>query len=256
MIRSSVTDEIWSPVHLRGREAAWVLSAHLYALLVPLAFSLAIYHYWAYLTQATAKPFLLFVAAVLFAAGAAFEVAQNTMDNWYLTSESPSAKGRSLCDLLFYWCITAGQAVGAVAIAGERFWVVAIAAAAFVALPLIYLSGGPYFAALGAANLLAIACAFHAFGSPYVFMQLLMVAATVYFFEALLRTGAQALHGFTTVAASSGVWFLIIAIAQGASGDTAGWLALALTVAGAVAIAVALWPTIRKLPPSQRCASS
>jgi hypothetical protein len=255
MINASVTEEIWSPVHLRGREAAWVLSAHFYALLVPLAFSLAVYHYWPYLTETTQKPFLFFIAAVLFAAGAAFEVAQNTMDNWYLTRETPSAQGRSLCDLLFYWCITAGQAVGAVAIAGDQFWVVAIAAATIVALPIIYLAGGPYFAALGAANLLAIACAFDAFGSPYVFMQLLMVGATVYFFEALLRTGAQVLHGFTTVAASSGVWFLIIAIAQGASGRTSGWVPLALAVAGSVAIAVALWPALRRLPPSRRYVS-
>jgi hypothetical protein len=87
-----------------------------------------------------------------------------------------------------------------------------------------------------------------------VFLQLLMVGATVYFFEALLRTGAQVLHGFTTVAASSGVWFLILAIAQGANGKTTGWLALVLAAAVSVAVAAALWPSLRRLPASRRYA--
>jgi hypothetical protein len=244
--------DIWSPVHIKGREAAWVLAAHSYALLVPLAFSLAIYHYWDYLTATTYNPFLFFFAAVLFASGAAFEVAQNTMDNWYLTKETASAHGRSLCDFLFYWCITAGQAVGALAIAGDNVWVRVIAMATIVAVPPLYFGGGPYFAALGAANLLAIGLAFSTFDDPVIFLQLLVVGATIYFFEGLLRTGAQVLHGFTTLSASSGVWFLIWAIADGSTGQRSSWLVTAGIVALTVVAGIGLWPYLRRLPTSAR----
>lgn len=256
MSTTNPAEEILAPVHLRGREAAWVLSAHAYALLVPLAFALAIYYYWDYLSATTYNPFFFFFAALFFAAGAAFEVAQNTMDNWYLTRETASAQGRGLIDLMFYWCITAGQALGAFAIAGDRWWVVLIGVGAMVALPFLYFRDGPYFAPLGMANLLAIGLAFEAFGDPAVFLQLLMVGATMYFFEALLRTGAQSMHGFTTLTASSGVWFLIWAIAGGASGEPLAWLSVVVIAAVSVGAAFATWPFLQRLPATRRVTES
>jgi hypothetical protein len=244
--------QILSAVQLDRRTAAWVLSAHLYALLVPLVFSLAIWRYWDYLVDTTYQPFLFFVAAVLFSAGAAFEVAQNTMDNWYLTEETASANGVGFCDFLFYLCITAGQAVSAIAIGGDKWWVVAIAVGAVFALPPIYFVNGPYFAPLGVTNIVAIGLAFAAFGDPVVWLQLLITGATIYFFEALLRSGAQTLHGFTTLSASSGVWFLVWAIANGASGNSVSWVTIVSVSLVAVAAGAALWPRLRRLPPSRR----
>jgi hypothetical protein len=244
--------QILAAVQLRGREAAWVLGAHAYALLVPIVFSLAIWHYWDYLQTTTYQPFLFFVAAGLFSAGAAFEVAQNTMDNWYLTEESASANGVGFCDFLFYLCITAGQAVAAVAIGGDRWWVVALAGAAVIALPPIYFVNGPYFAPLGATSILAIGLAFAAFEDPVIWLQLLVTGATIYFFELLLRSGAQTLHGFTTLSASSGVWFLVWAVANGAAGQSVSWVTIVSVSALAVVAGALLWPRLRRLPASRR----
>lgn len=246
------TDQLWADIDLRGGEAVWVLLAHLYALLVPVALCVAVYEHWGYLSGATDRPSLFFVAACLLTAGSAFEVAQNTMDRWYLTENTASANGIGLCDLLFYVSITAGQAVIALAIGGDSAWVVVVAVASVIAVPPLYLMGGRHFAALGVASLLAMVLAFRAFGDPIVFVQLLLVAATAYFFSALLTTGSQALHGFTTLAASSGTWFLIWAIADGADDRSSGWLLTASLVAVAVGVGLLLRPWITRLPVSPR----
>ena len=246
------TARILASVHIRGGEAVWVLSAHVYALLVPLAFAVAVMVNIDYLETVTWNPQLFFIAACLLSAGGAFEAAQNTMDNWYLTEDSASANGVGLLDLMFYLLVTAGQAVSAIAIAGDRWWVWAVAVAAVVALPPVYLVGGPYFAPMSVSSLLAIWLAFEAFGDPVVFLQLLMVAATMLFFGALLRTQNQVMHGFTTIAASSGSWFLVWAIVAGARGEQTTWLTVALIAVVAAAVGAALRPKLFSLPPSKR----
>jgi hypothetical protein len=246
------TTQILSALQIRGGEAAWVLSAHVYALLVPLVFCVAVIAHWDYLVTTTYQPSLFFVAACLLSAGGAFEAAQNTMDSWYLTADSPSANGLGLCDFMFYLLVTAGQAVSAVAIAGDRWWVVAVAVAAVLSVPPVYFRNGPYVAPLSVSSLLAIGLAFEAFGDPAVFLQLLGVAATMFFFSALLRTQAQSLHGFTTVAASSGAWFLIWAIAAGSRGASTSWLLVAAITAAALTAGLLLRPVLYRLPPSPR----
>ena len=248
-------DQILSTVQIRGAEAIWVFLAHCYALLVPLAICAAVYQHWQYLLATTFNPFLFFVAACLLSAGGAFEAAQNTMDNWYLTEDSASANGVGLCDFLFYWLVTAGQAVIAIAIGGDNGWVVAIGVASVLALPPLYFTKGPYFAPLAVSNLLVIGLAFRTFGDPVVFLQLLVVAATMYFFAALLKTRDQVLHGFTTVVASSGVWFLILTMSDGAAGLSSSWLLLAAIVVVTVLAGFALWPYLSRLPASRRIVS-
>lgn len=255
MTTTTPSAQILSTLQIRGGEAVWVLSAHVYALLVPLAFCLAVIATWDYLVATTYNPFLFFVAACLLSAGGAFEAAQNTLDNWYLTADSPSANGVGLCDFLFYLLVTAGQAVSAVAIAGDRWWVVAVAVLSVLAVPPIYFRNGPYFAPLSVSSLLAIGLAFEAFGDPAVFLQLLGVAATMFFFGGLLRTQAQVLHGFTTVAASSGAWFLVWAIVSGANGTTTSWLTVAAITAVVLLLGVLLRPALYRLPASPRAAT-
>lgn len=252
MTSTSARAQIWSTVQIRGPEMVWVLLAHLYALLVPLAIVIGVALNWDYVERTTDAPFLFFAAACLLAAGGAFEAAQNTVDNWYLTKESASAEGQSLLDFMFYWLVTTGQAVSAVAIAGRNPWVVVIAVAAVLSLPVLYLSGGPYMISLVVSSLLAILLAFRAFGDPVVFLQLLAVAATMYFFGILLRTQAQVMHGFTTLAASSGAWFLLLAISDGAAGVSASWTVLLAIVAVSALVGAALWPVLVKLPASRR----
>jgi hypothetical protein len=249
---TSPSTQITSALHIRGAEAAWVLVAHVYALLVPLVLWAAVVHNWDYLVATTSNPFLFFAAASLMSAGGAFEAAQNTMDNWYLTEDTASANGVGLCDFMFYLLVTAGQAVSAVALARDRWWVVTIAIACVVALPPLYFTNNAYFAPLTVSSLLAIGLAFEAFGDPVVFLQLLVVAATMFFFGALLRTQAQMLHGFTTLAASSGAWFLIWAIANGSGGQSTSWWLLAVIAGASVALGLAIRPFLYRLPPSRR----
>ena len=247
-------EQILTVVQIRGAEAVWVLAAPAYAVFVPVALCIGINYYWDYLGTVTQHPWLFYVAASLLASGSAFEVAQNSIDNWYLTGETASANGVGFCDFLFYWLIVGGQVVSAVAIAGDTWWVLAIGGAAVLALPFLYFINGPYFAPLMVSSLLSIGLAFRAFGDPLIFLQLLLAGATVYFFEALLRTGAQSLHGVTTMCASSGVWLFLIAVGNGAAGTPTSWVTLGIITALAAVAGVLLWPVLTRLPASERAA--
>jgi hypothetical protein len=247
-----VPKQILCDVEIRWPEALWVLGAHAYALLVPLAMLVAVNVYWDYLYATTYNPFLFYIAGALLCLGSAFEVAQNAIDRWYLTADSPSANGMGFSDFLFYWFVTAGQAVCAIAIGGDAPWVVLIALGAVLIYPVCYLSQVAHFAPLGIANFLAVYLAYQAFGDPIIFLQLLLAAVTLYFFEALLRTGAQVMHGFTTLTASSGVWFFVCALSNGAAGMTNSWIFSASIALVTVVAGIALWPALVRLPASPR----
>jgi len=243
---------ILSAVELRLPEAIWVLTAHAYATLVPLALCVAVNYHWDYLVLNTYKPFLFYVAAGLLCAGSAFEVAQNAFDRWYLTDETASANGTSFCDFLFYWLITAGQAVSAIAIAGDVWWVVAISIATVLVFPFCYLRQVAHFAPLSIANFLVVGLAFHAFGDPIVLLQIPLAGVTIYFFTALLKTGAQMIHGLTTVTASSGIWFFIWALGNGAAGTPVSWALIVSIVVAATVTGIVIWPDLTELPASPR----
>ena len=245
-------DYILASVEIRGVEAVWVLGAHLYALCVPLVLCLVTSHHWDYLVATIDDPFLFYIAAVILAAGSAFEIAQNSIDKWYLTAETASANGVGFCDLLFYWFVTAGQGVMAIAIAGNTWWVAAIAIAAVVVFPVCYLTQTAHFAPLSIAGLLMVVTGYQAFGDPIIFLAIFMAGATQYFFGALLETGAQALHGCTTAVASSGLWFFVWAVHNGDAGTPGSWWFVGgLLVVTAIVLAAAR-PFIRKLPTSTR----
>lgn len=228
--------------------AAWVLMAHAYALLTPLVLVFAVEGHREYLATVTAYPVLFFVAAAVLCAGSAFEIAQNAIDRWYIRPGTGSAGEPAFCDFLFSACITAGQALVAIAIAGDRPWVLAVALLALMAQPACYLGRFAVFAPLAVTGLLATVVAYRAFGDPLVFLQLLLVAVTLYFFTALLRTRAQALHGFTTAAAASGMWLLAAAIGHGARGETTAVEALGAVVLVAGALAALAWRPLLALP--------
>jgi len=237
---------------IQGPVAAWVLTAHAYALLVPLVLVAVVLWHRAYIESVTAYPTLFLIAAALLCAGSAFEIAQNAIDRWYITPDTGSAGQPAVCDFLFSFCITAGQALVALAIAGDSPWVLAVALLAVAAQPACYARQVAVFAPLAATGLLATLLAYEAFGDPIVFLQLVLVGVTLYFFTALLRTAAQVLHGCTTAAAASGIWFLAAAISGAARGErTGGGLLIAVVVVSGTLAALA-WRPLLALPPTER----
>ena len=245
-------DRVVAQVEIRWPEAAWVLGAHLYAVLVPLILVLVVDHHWGYLLEHTFKPSLLYVVVGLFCAGSAFEVAQNAMDRWYLTRECASALGSGFVDMLAFWFMTAGQGVMAIAIGGDQWWVIAIAVIAVLAFPVFYLAGKAVFLPMAVVGILTAILAYLSFGDPVIFLQLLLAQVTLFFFNALLETGAQILHGFTTAAAASGVWFLIWAIHNGEAGTPMSWVVVIGVVIVAAILRFTLQPVLARLPMSPR----
>jgi len=229
-------DRVMAQVEIRWPEASWVLGAHLYAVLVPLVLVLAVDHHWDYLLENTFRPALFYVVVGLFCAGSAFEVAQNAMDRW----------------MLAFWFMTVGQAVMAVAIGGDQWWVNVIAVIAVLAFPVFYLAEKFVFLPMAVVGTLTAVLAYLAFGDPVIFLQLLLAQVTMFFFHALLETGAQALHGFTTASAASGVWFLVWAIHNGAAGTPMGWVFVIGVVVAAAMLRFALQPLLSRLPMSPR----
>ncbi len=243
---------IFHAIEISWPVASWVLAAHLYALLLPLALCAAVQYYWSFLGETTAYPFLFFAAALLMCIASAFEVAQNTIDRWYLTPETASANGIGFCDFLFYWFITAGQAVMAVAIGGDSTYILAIAVLVVCVLPFAYIFQVAHFAPMSIAGILVVITAFRAFGDPVIFLQFLLVGLTMYFFSALLRTANQLLHGFTTACASSGLWFLIWAIHNSANEAAHSWTFVLGVCLAALIVAGLAWKPINNLPASRR----
>lgn len=244
--------QILSAVEIRWPVATWVLGAHVYAVLVPLALCGAVHSHWDYLLRATYNPFLFYIAAAFFCAASAFEVAQNAFDKWYLTENVGSTTDAGFCDFLFFLMATAGQSACVLALGGGEWWAYLITTTAMIMVPVLYFTQVMHFAPLSAVNLLAIYLGYTAFGDPVIFLQLLLVAVTLYFFSLLLRTGAQVIHGFTTIAASSGTWFFIWALHNGASETQNSW-AFALAIVTAALIAgTMLWPMLVRLPASLR----
>ena len=247
---------VLSEIQIRGPEAVWVLLAHLYALLVPIVLVLVTHHHWDYLAATTHDPFLFYIAAVLMTIGSTFEVAQNAIDKWYLTPETGSANGVGFCDMLAFWFFLAGQALIALGLAGDAWWVIAIATLAVVSFPASYLMQVQPFAASGVVGILVAVLGYRAFGDPVIFLPIFLGFVTVVFFNALLETGAQVLHGLTTVAASSGIWFFRWAVENGDAGaPNSWWFAGAILVVGA-GLVVAIRPRMLKLPPSERVVSA
>lgn len=239
---------IAADVRLPWPTAVWVLAAHLYALLVPLILMPMVAEYREFIAMRTVFPVLLPAAAGVMMAGSAFEIAQNALDRWYLTRETASAEGTGFCDLMFYWCIVWSQALVAVACAGVTPWVAVPAVVSVVALPLLYGRGQAQFVPLAVIGLTAVVSAYRSFPDPVVVVQLVLSPLTMFFFASLLQTGNQALHGFTTLFASSGVLFLAAGIHGAATGNPLSWVAVGLI---ALLTGSAIWvlrPLLARLP--------
>ena len=219
----STLSNIRGEIHLPTGMAAWVICAHILTLLSPLLLVLAVVHHWEFVQSKTFAPSLFYIAVGLMMASSAFEIAQNTIDKWYLTQECASANGTSLCDFLFYAFLVAAMGLIAIACFGQFWWIWAIGLGALVAFCWLYLTDKTPFPALGVAGLLSTASLYFAFGDPLVFLQIVASQLTLLFFAALLATGAQWLHGFTTGANAVGIVFVAWAVHNSAMGTPKSW---------------------------------
>ena len=231
----SVYENIRNEVQLPGPVAIWVLSAHLYGLLIPLVLLWAFIGNQDYIAQRADYPALFVFAAAIMMAASAFEIAQNTFDRWYLTPDTGSANGTGFCDMIFYCLIVMSQAIVLLACVGSHVWIAAGSIALAVVFPWFYLSQRFIYLPLALLGTGSVIAGWFTFEDPVIFLQLLMTPLTNAFFSVLLRTGAQALHGFTTVAAASNVVFIAWAMISSADGEPTPWW-----VAGAIALGLLL----------------
>lgn len=248
----SGVQRVLADMDIRGRLAVWVLAAHFYALLVPMVLIWAAWRHADYLATVCDYPGLLYFGAAWFSTGSAFEVAQNTMDRWYLTPEVPSANGVGMCDFLSYWFVGFGQALIAIAIAGDNWWVWLAALVLLAAFPFTYFKQVAVHAPIGLMGLIVAVLAWLTFGDPVVFLMFAQIGLTLFFFAALLNTGAQLLHGLTTIVASSGALLLPWAIVNGATGQQLSWLTVVVILVGTAIVAGLLRGPLNRLPPSPR----
>ena len=243
---------IKADIQLPVATAVWVLAAHFYALLVPLVLLVAVYHHWDFLVANSTYPILFYFSISAMMAGIAFELAQNAFDRWYLVPECGSAEGTGFCDLISFWLFMLSQVLILIAFQGQYLWVVLPGLAAVAAFPVLYIRQSGYFALIGVVGLSSAVAAYLNLADPVVFLQLLMSSLTMVFFGALLQSGNQVLHGFTTVAATSGPLFLAWGIHGGASGSPRSWLFVMLTAVIAIAIAALSKNRLAALPATVR----
>jgi len=194
------------------KTAIWVLPVHLYALLVPLALIPVINKNRFLLEESIFNVELLFLAIGILIIGSLFEIIQNHIDHWHVTAETASGNGFSTIDGLFTFSILIGQALILLSLVGQNSWVKIIAIFFIIATPILYIKRQYVFLPTSIIGTINTIIAYIIFGNWVIFMQLVMVAFTVFFFEQLLKTNNQFYHGLTTFCASSGIWFLVIAI--------------------------------------------
>lgn len=234
-------------VDLPTGTAIWVLSAHLVTLLSPLAISWAAHRYADFLASVMAAPGLLHLTAGLMIAGSAFETAQNTSDRWFLSAATPS-----LVDCLFGTSVCLALATTVVACFGAQPWLLALVYGVALAYPLMYVTGWPAEAARGTLGVASVGALFLTFKDPVVFLSLVSVFLTLYFFKLLLKTEAQSLHGFTTLVNVLGVVVIPWAIHNAVRGEPMPWWQLLALAGLLVGAALAAYPWLSRLEPTRR----
>ena len=242
---------ILSEIELPPGLAIWVVTVHLLTLLSPLVLVWQINQHWDFVQAHAYNAALLYVAIALMMASSAFEIAQNAFDRWYLTGDTASALMSSFSDFLFYVFLVAGLVTIVIACQGDVIWAVVgiVAAVAFTTLYLLGLSPYPALSVLG---LTATTALYFSFGDPVVFLQLVCSGLTLFFFDLLLKTGAQVLHGFTTGSNALGVLMIVWAISNGATDQTKSWVFVLAVAAATGLVAFLMRPTLSKLTTTPR----
>lgn len=239
--------QIASEIDLPPGVATWVLVAHVLTALSPAVLAIAAVACWPVLREAMAWPVLVFPAAALLLVGSVCESAENTQRRWYLTEAGPS-----LLDWLFNSCVAAFMALMVIACRGDRPWVLLLALALLVAYVASYLLDWPTEPAQAVLGVVYVATLYWVFADPVVFLQLLGVFFTVYFYRLLLATRAQVLHGFTALVNGVGLMALPWAMFNAAAGTRLSLTAVLLFIGACAGLALALRPILLRLPPTPR----
>lgn len=243
-----VADEVDLPLPV----AIWVIFAHMLVALSPLYMMLVVFQNWDYLQNSTYAPHMFYVAAGLFLCGSPFEIAQNTLDKWYLTKECGSCEGFGFCDFLSWLFVTAGMVSLTIAVGGDSLWLVFISVSALIIYPIVYLIVGLPYPTLGIAGITASLAMYFEFNNPLMFALVLSPLALMYFLTALFETGNQVLHGFVTLAGGSGL--LIVAWAMGYSINNTPhtWLEFSVCLMVLSILGFIFRPIIRAFPRTNR----
>ena len=240
---------IW--VDLPIATAVWVLTAHLVTLLSPLLISWAVQQHHAFLLTVMNAPKMLHVAAGLMMFGSAFEILQNSLDRWYLSTES-----RSLFDGLFGTCICFALATVVVACFGDQVWVRWAAYTVAASFPTLYVLGGPVEIIRGTLGAASVGSLYWTLTDPVVLLSFVSVFLTVFFFRLLMKTRAQSLHGATTLVNVLSALVIPWAIVNTASGTPMPWWQVLMVAAGLVGVALVAYPRLSNLPATPRRAIS
>ena len=242
---------IANEVDLPPVTAVWVLFAHFVTTVIPLYMMWVVYENWEYLLQSSFSPHMFYVAAAMFLCSSPFEVAQNHIDKWYLTEECGSAYGVGLCDFLFWFFMILGMIALTVAAAGDNPWLVGIGCSAIVVYFFVYLMWGIPYPALALSGIPAAVAMYSVFGDPLIYFLIIGPSAVLfYFITALLATGAQFLHGFTTLSAGAGFAVATWGMLSGIQETPHSWTTFAIVCLVLLVAGVALRPVLLRLAPT------
>jgi hypothetical protein len=159
--------------------------------------------------------------------------------------------GVGFCDFLFWFFMILGMMALTIAAAGDNFWLVIIACSSIIVYPFVYLLRGIPYPALALSGIPASVAMYMVFGDPLIFFLVVGPSAVLmYFITAVLATGAQFLHGFTTLSAGigflTGTWGMQSAI----EGRPHSWLTFVVINVVLLVAGFALRPTLLRLKPT------
>lgn len=235
--RQQLLEEFDVPASL----AVWLVLTHIWVLASPLALIWAVDAYSDQLTRPFANPTLIMLASAVYIGATAFEVAQNTVDRWYLTKASMSG-----ADLAFNAFMTVAFCMYTIGFYGNT-WMVIAAVLLTLAYPVAYINNHPSHRAIsGIVVTLGTASAWLATGDPVVWLFMVGNVVAVYLFVFLFKYGSQWLHAWA--AFTFGLAFLSWpwAIVNAAKGEPKSWLFVAGVTAAVVAVMAALVPLLAK----------
>jgi hypothetical protein len=226
--------------------AVWVLGAHVFALLIPLAMLALVQINLEHLETVLYEPRLLFLAACLMMAGGAIEIIQNSFaHHWYIGEERPG-----YFETVFGTLACLAMATMITACYGNYSWVILVSYLLAIAYPIIYLLNtgrGMIRAILGSALVVAM---YYRLGDPIVFLSLFAVFFSIYFYQLLHRTKAQAFHGGVAAVSAFGMVCIPWAIYNNANGTSTSPLMIWICAAVLLVGATLLWPRLRHLQPT------
>ena len=246
--RQRLRDQIDLPTPV----GVWVIAAHAIAQFTPFLLIWVVYDNWEFVVANTYEPGLFYFAAAIMMATSAFEIAQNTFDNWYLEPGMGSTTDPALADFVFYLFSCSSFVILIAACMGNLLWLIGISVLLVGLFAFLYLTDRPPFSALGILGLVSTTTLFLSFGDPVVFMQIVTGQLTLYFFSLLLKTKSQSMHGLTAFTSCTGTWFLAWAISGSASGEPKSWtFVISLTIILSIA-ALFFKPRLEKLQATPR----